>query len=258
MTTTPVSARAVKVPKAAEMIAAELRSEIVSGAVADGQRLGSEQDMLERFGVSRPTLREAIRILETESMIEIVRGAHGGVVARRPDEGHTLRAMAVVLESRGVTLSDVYEARTVIEPPAARRVAETRGRRATARQLRRLVDLQEESIEDPTAFAAANVEFHEKLVEASGNQTLVLLADVLHDLIAGAVTRLTEEAADDTALVSAKRGVAAQRKLLELIEAGDGAGAEKYWRSHMESVGAIMLRNGGDRTVVSHTDLAAH
>lgn len=244
---TPSTPRA---PKAAEQIAGVLRTEIVTGVVADGERLGSGPELFERFGVSRPTMREAFRILEAEQLIEIERGVHGGVVARRPSERHTLRAVATVLESRGVTLADVYEARTLIEPVAARRIAESRSRRSKVRKLERFVDRQEEVINDAVAYAAANVAFHEELVAAGGNQTLVLLAEVLHELVSDAVSSLTAKHSDASGQQHRRNGVKSQRQLLGLIEAGDGEAAETYWRRHMEIVGKIMLADG---TVVDHT-----
>jgi DNA-binding FadR family transcriptional regulator len=234
------------------MIAGILRDEIVTGAVTDGQRLGSGPELVERFGVSRPTLREAFRILEAENLISIERGVYGGVIARRPDEGHTVRAMATVLQSRGATLSDVYEARSVIEPAAVRLLAGARARKAKVKVLQAIVDREDEAIGDPTQYAAANIEFHEGLIGASDNKTLLLLAEVLHDLVADAVTTLTEADTDSKAKARRVAGVDAHRRVLELIQAGEASEAETFWRDHMNLVGSIMLRKGGDHTVITH------
>jgi DNA-binding FadR family transcriptional regulator len=231
------------------MIAGILRDEIVTGVVADGQRLGSGPELVERFGVSRPTLREAFRILEAESLITIERGVYGGVIARRPDEGHTVRAMATVLQSRGATLSDVYEARTAIEPSAVRLLATARSRKTKVKALRAIVDREDAAIDDPPLYAAANIEFHEALVGASDNKTLLLLTEVLHDLVAAAVTRGTEGDTDTKARARRVAGVDAHRRVLELIEAGEASEAESFWRDHMNLVGSIMLRRAGDHTV---------
>jgi GntR family transcriptional repressor for pyruvate dehydrogenase complex len=243
-------------PKAGEQIAGTLRAEIVSGRVADGERLGTGDELLERFGVSRPTLREALRILEAESMVTIERGVYGGVIARRPNESYAQRAMTAVLESRGVTLADVYEARTIIEPASARRLAESKGRKSRIKGLRAMVDLQEGSIDDPVAFAAANVKFHELLIAASGNQTLVLLAEVLHDIVEQAVTRLTERDSSAKGLVRREKGVESQSRLLDLIGEGKGVEAEEYWQNYMRMVGSIMLRGGNVGMIVDHSKSA--
>src|SRR6516165_5919111 len=64
--------------KAAERVAAELRREIITGNLRPGDRLASEKELQEQFEISRPTLREALRLLEAESLIEVVRGQYGG------------------------------------------------------------------------------------------------------------------------------------------------------------------------------------
>jgi len=69
-----------------QQIADEVRAAIVSGELAEGDSLGREPDLVERFGVSRPSLREALRILEAEGLITVVRGARGGVVVHAPDK----------------------------------------------------------------------------------------------------------------------------------------------------------------------------
>ena len=79
--------------------------------------------------MSRPSLREALRILEAEGLITVVRGVLGGVVVHQPDERMTARTAALVLQARNVTLGDVHEARSMIEPAAvarARVVADAR------------------------------------------------------------------------------------------------------------------------------------
>ena len=78
-----------------EQIADELRSLIVSGELAEGDSLGREPDLVERFGVSRPSLREALRILEAEGLITVVRGVLGGVVVHQPNERMTARTAAL-------------------------------------------------------------------------------------------------------------------------------------------------------------------
>ena len=135
-----------------QQIADELRALIVGGELSEGDSLGHEPELVERFGVSRPSLREALRILEAEGLITVVRGVLGGVVVHEPDERMTARAAALVLQARNVPLADVYDARSLIEPTAARIVATSRSRRSAAAELRGLIDEQERAIEDPEAF----------------------------------------------------------------------------------------------------------
>jgi DNA-binding FadR family transcriptional regulator len=147
-----------------QQIADELRAMIVSGTLSEGDSLGREPELVERFGVSRPSLREALRILEAENLITVVRGAHGGVIVHEPDERMTARTVSLVLRARNVSLADVFEARSLLEPLAARAIASDRNRRAAVAELRGLIDREEDSIEDPERFAVANAAFHEQLV----------------------------------------------------------------------------------------------
>ena len=224
-----------------QQIADELRALIVSGELSEGDSLGHEPDLVERFGVSRPSLREALRILEAEGLITVVRGVRGGVVVHEPDERMTARTAALVLQARNVALADVFEARSLLEPIAAKAIATMRGRASAIKKLRALIRAEEEAIEDPERFGVANAAFHERLVSLAGNQTLTIVAEMLNEIVARAVTAVSQ--ADDAvgSLSVRRRGIRSQERLLDLIEAGDGAAAEEHWRAHMQVVGRVML-----------------
>jgi GntR family transcriptional regulator, transcriptional repressor for pyruvate dehydrogenase complex len=237
-----------------QLIADELRALIVSGELSEGESLGHEPDLVERFGVSRPSLREALRILEAEGLITVVRGVHGGVIVHEPDERMTARTAAMVLQARNVALADVFEARALLEPLAAKAIASMRGRRAAVTALRALITQEEESIEDPKAFGVANAAFHERLVSLGGNQTLSIVAEMLNEVVARAVTAVSETGDVGGSLSTRRRGIRSQYHLLEFLEAGDGPGAEEHWRAHMVVVGRVML--GQDAATV--VDLLHH
>src|SRR3954454_17932628 len=113
----------VRVPKTAELVAAELRRRIVAGDLDEGDALPPEALLRETFGVSRPTLREAYRVLESEGLIEVHRGARGGARVRVPNDEAAARYAGLVLEHRGATLADFCAVRTLIEPLLAPRIA---------------------------------------------------------------------------------------------------------------------------------------
>src|ERR1700728_587121 len=115
----PVGQR-VRAPKTAELIASHIRGQIVRGELITGQTLPSEGALMEMFSVSRPTLREAFRILETESLINVRRGARGGARVVAPDIAVAARYVGLLLQVQGATINDVYEARMISEPPCAR------------------------------------------------------------------------------------------------------------------------------------------
>lgn len=224
-----------------QLIADEIRQAIVDGELHEGDSLGHEPDLIERFGVSRPSLREALRILEAEGLISVVRGVQGGVVVHRPDQRQTARTAALVLQARNVSLADVFEARTIIEPAAVRLVAGSRQRARSAKALRKLIDREVESIEDPAAFGEANARFHAELVAMAGNQTLKIVAEMLNEVVARAVTAVSQSDDGGGSLSTRRRGVRSQGRLADLVEEGDVDGAEAHWRTHMGVVGRVML-----------------
>lgn len=233
--------RTAKQREKPERIANEIRDMIVSGALTDGEFLGHEPDLVKRFEVSRPSLREALRILETEGLITVVRGLRGGVYVHEPNERMTARPAAMVLRARNVPLADVFEARSLLEPVAAREVALLRSRRKAIRELHALIEREAETINDPEEFGLANAMFHARLVALSQNQTLSIVAEMLNEVVVRAVTTVSKVDDAGQSLSARRRGIRAQQRLVDLIDAGDGPAAEEFWRSHMRIIGRLML-----------------
>jgi DNA-binding FadR family transcriptional regulator len=231
-----------------QQIADELRALIVSGELAEGESLGREPELVERFGVSRPSLREALRILEAEGLISVLRGVYGGVVVHQPDQRLTARTASLVLRNRNVPLADVFEARALIEPLAARAIATKRNRRAAVAELAALIDAEDAAIDDPERFGEANAAFHEHLVQLGGNQTLAIVTEMLNEIVVRAVAAVSNDADAPGSVSTRRRGLKSQRRLLELLDAGDPNGAEEHWHAHMTVVGRVML--GQDASTV--------
>src|SRR5947209_200378 len=102
-----VRALSLRVPKMAELVASELRRRVVSGELQEGDALPPESTLMETFGVSRPTLREAFRVLESEGLIEVHRGSRGGARVRLPTNDVVARYAGLVLEHGQATIADV-------------------------------------------------------------------------------------------------------------------------------------------------------
>src|SRR5207248_3210260 len=120
---TPTMDAPLRVPKTAELVAARLRRRIVEGELLEGDALPPEAALREMFGVSRPTLREAYRVLESEGLIEVHRGARGGARVRVPNDEAAARYAGLVLQHRGTTVADVCAVRSIIEPVCASMLA---------------------------------------------------------------------------------------------------------------------------------------
>lgn len=245
----PLDASLVRVPKAGELVAAELRRRIVGGELEVGEPLPSEGKLMSQFGVSRPTLREAFRILESEQLIRVLRGARGGARVMKPDPGVAARYTGVLLQSNGTTLADVYRARAVLEESAIG-IADGRRLPANIKRLDSLVAEGAELVENTTAYGDHDVVFHRTVVELGANTTLKVLADMLFHIIS-AHNRAFIAAHPEGYEIPANR--AAQRahaKLVKFLAAGDLESAQRYWRRHLDGVQSYMVGADSKETVV--------
>jgi len=243
----------VRAPKTAELIATLYRRQIVRGELRPGDTLPSEQQLMEQFGVSRPTLREAFRILEAEDLISVKRGSRGGARVTQPSLSVAARYVGLLLQVQGTTIADVYEARMVLEPACARLLA----RRRTKQDLADLTACIEElraaqagrpgtaqlDAPEPALWSRQAARFHELIMQRSGSKTLAVQGGVLQDIVATHLTlALSRDRAKDDELANFRRNVRSYEKLVALVEERDGAGAERHWRAHMEAAGQRLLR----------------
>lgn len=246
----------VRAPKTSELIAAQLRRQIVRGTVKPGDKLPPETRLMEQFGVSRPTIREAFRILETERLIVVRPGSRGGAQVAAPDQAVAARYVGLLLQLQGATIDDVYEARKVTEPYCAGMLAKCRTEQDIA-DLTALTAEIESAIEaapasgeragrapDPAQWTRLSHRFHELIMERSGNKTLALQGAVLRDIVA-MHTELRVVRNFDVAESPERFRLALKsyKKLVALITAGDADGARRLWRSHMDSAAVFLLKD---------------
>jgi DNA-binding FadR family transcriptional regulator len=249
MATRSPRTRSYRAPKVAELIAQDLRSQIIRRELEEGAALPPESELMEQFGVSRPTLREALRVLEAESLISMHRGAHGGARVRAPNPQVAAQYAALLLQIRGTALEDVYRARSLVEPPAARRVTELRNPDSIGR-LREALEDELRMAHAPAAGAVLGALFHLRLMEAADNSTMRMIAEMLIAITDRRVSDLFNESEFPNAAEAQTRCQAAHRKLVNLIESGDADAAELHWRGHLESVmKGVLAVTGADATL---------
>ena len=241
----------------AELVAQKLRTRIIRGELVEGEALPPEAQLMEQFGVSRPTLREAFRVLESESLISIRRGSRGGARVCAPDIAVAARYTAILLHIRHTTVNDVYDTRLILEPAAARRIAEVEDNGSAISQLRAAVDDELTAVEDRIAHAAASTRFHELLMELSGSNTLAVLCGMLHEIVDEHLAQMIAASVDEQSanLSKATRmtAIKAHTKLVSILESGDGESAETFWRLHMEAARLLVLRGIGPQALVDAT-----
>jgi DNA-binding FadR family transcriptional regulator len=166
----------MQVPKASDVLAGELRERILSGEYAEGTPLPPERELVVQTGMSRSTVREALRILEVQGLVRIKAGRAGGAFVRRPGGESVAGSLELLIRGRRIRLASVHETREAIEPSCARLAAEHR----TAEDLLLLEAAnsriaRSDGVED---FLQANVDWHVGVATASHNEILtgVMLA----------------------------------------------------------------------------------
>ncbi|MFF1732078.1 FadR/GntR family transcriptional regulator [Streptomyces sp. NPDC058247] len=252
----------VRAPKTAELIASRLRRRIVRRELDAGDSLPPETELMEQFGVSRPTLREAFRILEAESLISIRRGARGGAQVMSPDLGVAARYVGLMLQTDRVQVGDVYQARMVIEPAAAAMLAERRTTqdledlRACIEELREMVEAGTKvGAADPVAWSMGTQRFHDLVLERAKNPALAILAGMLREVIgahlAVTVTRLFDP---ERSPAEFRKSIRSYTKLVDLVAVSDADAAEKHWRKHMEVSAQHLIPGDSSQAVVDLFD----
>jgi DNA-binding FadR family transcriptional regulator len=230
--------QAMHIPKAPQIVAARIKKLIIGGQLKAGDLLPAESKLMEEFGVSRPTLREAYRILEAERLVSVARGAKGGAYIHAPDPKLISSYTLMVLQSEGTTVAEVYQARMAFEPAAVRLIIQQAKDTAPA-LLRNAIAHEREVHADPVAFSIAIARFHRLLVELSGNRPLFHLWDAMQQVVehhqAQVVSIFRRGREVEEIMTSVSKGLKSQEKLIKLIEAGDEDGAELHWRKHMQA-----------------------
>jgi DNA-binding FadR family transcriptional regulator len=235
MTAEPNTRDQVRAKKMADIIADRIRLQIARGELTEGDWLPTEPELMARFGVSRPTLREAFRLLEGDSLVRVRRGPPGGARVHVPGPEAAAPIFGLLLTLSGTTLYDVYEAQAVIEPPAVRRLAE-QGSDADHDALELAVEQVAAALRaGDVPFGLATVRFHQRLVELAGNQTLSLVIALLGEVMSRHVAAIYTESLAPAAehATHNRRALRGYQKLLGLVRSRDGAAAEEFWVEHM-------------------------
>jgi GntR family transcriptional repressor for pyruvate dehydrogenase complex len=220
-------------PRAAMLVAAHLRRQIVEGEIQDGDDLPSEAVLMKQFGVSRPTLREALRILESEDLLTVRRGSLGGFRVHAPNPKVAAQFAGRVLQHRGATVADIRQARLMLEPQCAKLLAEHRTKSDLAR-LRECLDAGADQVHsNGVAPLSSHLAFHELIVELSGNETLTLMSSMLRHILRdndhGSRTDV-DRPRDKRRIRHAQKE---HQQLVDLIEKRDGERAEQLWTRHL-------------------------
>jgi DNA-binding FadR family transcriptional regulator len=213
---------------ASEQVAEAIQRSIVARALVPGDRLGTEEELAREVGVSRPTLREAVRLLSSVNLVRATKGPGGGLfVARTPEQGmgRTVSdAVARMLETNATSIAELLEARTMLEVPLAGLAAQ-RASAEAIEELRLAIAAAEEHPADDDVQRETDARFHGTIAAAAGNNVARAITqwsfDVLHrplrDLIAPAIVEpvAQEQHRAILAAIEERRRRAAERAMRE-------------------------------------------
>jgi len=232
MSVSAIDVKRLVVPKVSGVLAEHLRESILRGELPEGSPLPTERQLGERSGLSRASVREALRILESEGLIHTRPGRNGGASVKQPTAESIARSVELFVRGHRVRLESLLETREAIEPAIARLAAVNRNDDDLARLSTAQARLTANT-HDRTAYLAANVDWHLAVALASHNEPLIGFMTA----IAGVIHSATELDPLDTDEV---RGltIAAHKRIHAAIAAGDPAAAERRMARHVHAYGA--------------------
>jgi GntR family transcriptional repressor for pyruvate dehydrogenase complex len=221
----------VPIRGASEQVAVQIQHYIQREGLGPGDFLGREEDLAAEFGVSRPTLREGLRLLSSGNLVRANKGPGGGIfVARTAEDGMSQSlsdSIAMMLETGAASLDELLDARLLLEVPLAGRAA-ANARSETVERLRAAVSAGETADPgDSVALAAIDSEIHRAIASSAGNRMAEALTSWVFEVL-------------QPLLVSKLHGAVVQQAILEqhtallkAMEKGDAARAERAMKDHL-------------------------
>lgn len=228
----------------AEHVAQQLLDRIISQGLKPASSMGTEADLLAQFQVSRPTLRESLRILESQGVLELRPGPGGGIIVRRPSAEVLSHMLSVYLRLHEAPFLDVVTAREVIEPALAAQAAQNGTEQdflAMEQSIARM-----EAADGQGEFLEENRRFHSAVARAGGNKVLETFWSAISILGQGEHDGVRYTARNQAHVV------AAHREILRCCKARDGRAAAAAMESHVSELERLVRKR--DRSAPVESD----
>lgn len=223
-----------------QQVAEAIKSWVMENGWGPGDRLPSELELIERFGMAKGTIREAIRILEAQGLVKSRTGPGGGVFVHQVSEERATALLGNYFYFQHLTIDDVYQIRAVLEPELAASLA---GKLSEV-QLRALEDVMTcyeapaRSAQEEREQHIASLRFHALLAEMSGNPLLRFLIRFIANMLADITVSRKLYSKPNQELWSS--GLDYQSRLVAALRAGDGAAARAILTEHMHNAHRLM------------------
>jgi len=230
MTSARGSGNASASPSTSHVVAERIRNFVASEGLKPGDRLGREEDLAREFGVSRPTLREALRLLASEHLVRASKGPGGGIfVAATPEQGIGLSvsaAVATMLNAQSIGLDELLETRMLLEVPLAG-LAATRATERDVTELRALVEEVNAAATDHARTLDADIRVHHLIAQIADNRLAGAFTGWIVDVLQPRLAAVIEPAVVVSVIAEQ------HRDLLQAIVRGDPVAAERAMREHL-------------------------
>jgi DNA-binding FadR family transcriptional regulator len=222
-------------PRVAERVADRLRDRILGSELGDGDVLPKQEELIEEFRVSPPSLREALRILETEGLVTIIRGNVGGATVQVPRPETVAYMLAMMLQARAIEIDDVKASLGEMEAMCAAMAARLPDRSALVARLWARIE-ESRAVLDDDEYVHVGRHFHEDFVAGCGNGTLVAVLGAIETLWSAHVEELTNRTADIVVFADPAfrlRNLKEHIAITKAIENGDPTRASRLVQAHM-------------------------
>ena len=205
---------------------------IAEGVLSPGDRLPAERELAEMLGVSRSSLRQALKVLEMMGVIDQRVGS--GTRLNPADASILEEPLEFLILLQGITFDELMEARLIVEPELAARAA-TRATEADRQALEQAIQQMEAGSEGTDGFVASDIAFHRAVSMASGNRVCAMLFTVVHQSLE-ALIRFTSARAEPG------HTIRFHRRILQAIRDGDAEAARQRMREHIEDARQLLAR----------------
>lgn len=228
--------------RVSEHVAAEILRYIDERSLKPGERIGTEEALAREFGVSRPTLREALRTLSTGDLVRATKGPGGGIfVANTVEEGlgsSISGFVTMLLETRRVSIEELLEARSLLEVPltglAALRIDDL-----LIKEVREAIDLSRDHLHDGEVLLATDRRIHHALARAGGNPVVEAFMGWTFDVLQPSLKSVIAPAVHESEIVEQHAAI------LRALERHDPVRAERAMREHLDYIRDLVRAVGG-------------
>ena len=217
----------VSVGRMSEIIVEKIRELMREGQLKPGDRLPPERELCERFGVSRVTMREALRMLESAGLVEIRVGARGGAFVTAPSSNRVGEGLADLLTLSVISAADVTEVRLILEVGIVPLVCE-RATEEDLAALEKICERSEEALRNGEYSMDMSLEFHTAVAQATHNPALEMLVESFRGPILMSLQEAREVAPEMGGL-----GTKEHEQFIEAVRRRDAGEASRIMREHL-------------------------